>query len=262
MESKLSVIIGGANGIGEACCRLMSERGWKVVVVDLNQAAAVSLANEIDGAGYGVDVCELQAMEGLASDIEREHGPVSSLVVSAAAFQDRFPPDEFPMDLWRKVIQVNLEGTFNANRVFGTRMARAGKGSIVNVASTVAHGSSPQHAYGPSKAAVINLTRCLASQWGMSGVRVNSVSPGATLVPRVLARPPGRYADNIDAQMALGRRVQPNEVAEGIEFLASDRASAITGTDLLIDAGWLVAGTWGLYGGVPESMEDQQVVKA
>jgi len=257
MESKLVVVIGGANGIGEACCRLMSERDWRVVVVDLDESAAESLAAKIGATSYGLDVRDLNEVEKLASNIESAAGPISSLVVSAAAFQDRFAPDQFPMELWRKIIQVNLEGTFNVNRVFGSRMARIGKGSIVNVASTVAHGSSPQHAYGPSKAAIINLTRSLASQWGRSGVRVNSVSPGATLVSRVLERPPGRYSDDVDAQMALGRRVQPNEVAEGIEFLASDKASAITGTDLLIDAGWLAASTWGLYGGVPGSVAEE-----
>jgi Enoyl-(Acyl carrier protein) reductase len=90
----------------------------------------------------------------------------------------------------------------------------------------------------------------LASQWGGAGVRVNSVSPGATLTARVAARSPGRYAQDLNAQMALGRRVRPEEVAEAIEFLLSDRASAITGTDLLVDAGMLCASTWGIYGGV------------
>ncbi|MBT2336618.1 SDR family oxidoreductase [Variovorax paradoxus] len=250
-EAKLAVVIGGGNGIGEACCRVMAERGWRIAVVDLDLAAAERIAKEISGRGYEVDIRNLEAMEALADCIERDSGPVHSLVVTAAAFQERHAPHAFPMDQWRAVMQVNLEGTFNANRVFGTRMARRGGGSIVNTASVVGHGSSPQLAYGPSKAAVLNLTQSLASEWGHSGVRVNSVSPGSTLTARHLARDPGRYAKNIDSQMALGRRMQPNEVAEGIEFLASDRASAITGTDLLIDAGWLAASTWGFYGGVP-----------
>jgi len=249
--SKLSVVIGGGNGIGAACCRLMAERGWRVAVVDLDPAAATAVAKEIGGSGYSVDMSNLDALEQLAADIEREHGPVHSLVVCAAVFQERYAPEEFPMELFRRILQVNVEGTFNANRAFGKRMVKARHGSIVNIGSTLAHGSGPQHAYGPSKAAIVNLTKCLAGQWGRAGVRVNSVSPGATLVPRVLSRPPGRYAKDAESQMALGRRVEPNEVAEGVEFLASDRASAITGVDLLIDAGWLTASTWGLYGGVP-----------
>jgi NAD(P)-dependent dehydrogenase (short-subunit alcohol dehydrogenase family) len=256
--SKLAVVLGGGNGIGAACCRVMAQRGWRVAVVDLDAAAAESVAREIGTCSYSVDISSLSAMEKLADDIERDNGPVYSLVVTAAAFQERYPPEELPMEQWRKVIQVNVEGTFNANRVFGSRMARRGQGSIVNTASVVGHGSSPLLAYGPSKAAVINLTQCLASQWGRSGVRVNSVSPGSTVVARHATRSTSRYAKNMLAHMALGRRIQPEEVAESLEFLASDRASAITGIDLVIDAGWLAASTWGLYGGLPGAHSETQ----
>jgi NAD(P)-dependent dehydrogenase (short-subunit alcohol dehydrogenase family) len=250
-DSRLGVVIGGGNGIGAACCQVMSQRGWRVAVVDLNLQAAEATAKEVAGFAYALDISDLAAVEQLSAQLEREHGAVGGLVVAAAAFQEKFAPDELPMDLWERVVRVNLGGTFNANRVFAARMARAGQGSIVNVASIVGHTSSPQHAYGPTKAAVINLTKNFAAQYGRSGVRVNSVSPGAVLVPRVQARAPGRYATDIDSMMALGRRIQPNEIANGVEFLLSSLASAITGIDLLIDAGWAVANPWHLYGGVP-----------
>jgi NAD(P)-dependent dehydrogenase (short-subunit alcohol dehydrogenase family) len=256
LNSKLGVVIGGGNGIGASCCRVMAQHGWQVAVVDLNKESAEGIAKEVAGSAYALDISELSAVEELAALVEREHGPVTGLVVAAAAFQDsKFAPDEFPMDLWHRIVKVNLEGTFNANRVFAARMARAGQGSIVNVASIAGHGSSPQHAYGPTKAAVLNLTKNFAAQYGKSGVRVNSVSPGAVLVPRVKARAAGRYATDIDAQMALGRRIEPDEIANGVEFLLSDRASAITGTDLLIDAGWAVANPWNIFGGVPGPVE-------
>ena len=226
------MIISGA--AGAAVTKRLTDLGAKVVCLEVPKPAskpAVPLA--------GAAVCVAGVIAG------------AELVVAAAAFQDRYAPDEFPMDLWRRIIRVNLEGSFNANRVFASRMARAGRGSIVNVASINGRSSSPQHAYGPTKAAMINMTKNFAAQYGKSGVRVNSVSPGAVLVPRVLARKPGRYATDIDGQMALGRRIQPVEIAEGIEFLLSDRASAITGIDLMIDAGWDVANSWHIYGGVP-----------
>lgn len=254
-DGKLAVILGGGNGIGGECARLMTERGWRVAVGDISEEAAKSVAEQVGGAGYAIDVSDLDALERLAADIERELGPVHTLVVCAAVFQEKYTPEAFPMDVYRRIMQVNVEGTFNANRVFGTRMAKRGGGSIVNVSSVNGHVSSPTHAYGPSKAAVINISRNLAVQWGRSGVRVNSVSPAGTLVPRVLARPPGRYAANIDDHMALGRRIQPIEVAESVEFLASDRASAITGIDLVIDAGLLAANAWSVYGGVPPAMD-------
>ena len=167
-------------------------------------------------------------------------------------FQDVLPPARLPMDVWERTMQVNLTGTYLANRAFGTRMAAAGGGSIVNIASIAAIASMPVHAYGTSKAAVVALTRNLASEWGRAGVRVNAVSPGSTLVPRVEERlRSGRYAADPGEFTALGRMVRPNEVAEAIEFLASSRASAITGVNLVVDAGWDVASTWAQYGGVP-----------
>lgn len=255
-EGKLAVVIGGGNGIGAATARLMKQRGWRLVVADLFEEAAAKVAAEVGGPGYALDIGDAQAVERFAEEVETKVGPVDCLVVCAAMFQERYLPEEFPLELFRKILQVNIEGTFVANRAFGTRMAKRGRGNIVNLSSTNAHMANPTHAYGPTKAAVINITRNLAVQWGRSGVRVNSVTPGSVLVDRVLARKPGRYAANIDEHFALGRRIQPAEIAEGIEFLASDRASAITGTDLVIDAGLLAANGWSAYGGVPPAVTE------
>lgn len=256
-QTKLGLVIGGGNGIGAATCEVMARQGWRVIVADLDLQAARALAERIGATAYALDISDLAAVEALSENIEREHGVVHAMVVAAAAFQDKHAPNVFPMDLWRRIVQINLEGTFNANRVFADRMAHTGGGSIVNVASIVGHASSPQHAYGPTKAATLSMTKNFAAQYGKSGVRVNSVSPGAVLVDRVKARAPGRYATDIDAQMALGRRINPAEIGESIEFLLSERASAITGIDLMVDAGWAVANSWHLYGGVPEAVVPQ-----
>ena len=248
----VAVVIGGGNGIGEATCRLMHERGWQIVVADKDRRAAERVASDTGGHAVALDIAVAADVERAASDIESARGPVAALVVAAAMFQDVLPPDQLPMDVWERTMQVNLTGTYLANRAFGTRMAAAGSGSIVNIASIAAIASMPVHAYGTSKAAVVALTRNLASEWGRAGVRVNAVSPGSTLVPRVEERiRSGRYAANPADFTALGRMVRPNEVAEAIEFLASSRASAITGVNLLVDAGWDVASTWAQYGGVP-----------
>jgi len=183
-------------------------------------------------------------------------GPVTGLVVAAAVFQDVLPPAKLPMEVWDRTIQINLTGTYLACRAFGTRMAEHGFGSIVNIASIAAIASVPVHAYGSSKAAVVALTRNLAGEWGRANVRVNVVSPGSTLVPRVVERiKSGRYASDPKDFTALGRMPKPNEVAEVIEFLASDRASAVTGENIVVDAGWDVASSWALYGGVRPAPE-------
>lgn len=252
-ESKLAVVFGGANGIGAATCRLMAARGWRVAVVDLDENAAREVAAEIGVGGYGADIRERDRVDQLAAEIEREHGPVYGLVVSSGAFQEKSAVADLSKDDFRRIFEVNVDGTFNANRAFGTLMAKRGRGSIVNVASHSGHVSTPFYAYGPSKAAILNLTRSLAVQWARSGVRVNSISPGHVMVPRKLKRPPGRYAADANSHIAMGRHIEPAEIAEGIEFLASEKASAITGTDLLMDAGLVAAGSWEFFGGVPPS---------
>jgi len=250
-QGRLAVVIGGANGIGEATCRLMVGRGWRIVVADRDIEAAQRVAQDIGAVAFAMDLAREDDIERARSAIVAAEGVPDALVVAGAVFQDVLPPERLPTDVWERTIQVNLTGTWLADRAFGVPMAEEGRGSIVNIASIAALGSMPVHAYGTSKAGVVALTRNLAGEWGRAGVRVNVVSPGSTLVPRVEARvKSGRYAADPGAFTALGRMVRPNEVAEAIEFLASDRASAITGVNLVVDAGWDVASTWAQFGGV------------
>lgn len=247
----LAVVIGGGNGIGETTARLMASRGWRLAVCDKDAAAAGRVADAVGGRGFAIDVGDVASVDGVAGEIHDSLGPVSALIVTAAMFQDVLPPSALPLDVWDQTLKINLTGTYLAARAFGTRMAEQGHGSIVNVASIAALGSFPVHAYAATKRAVVSLTEGLAGEWGRSGVRVNAVSPGSTLVPRVAERlKTGRYAAHPGTFTALGRIVEPNEVAEAIEFLASARASAITGVNLVVDAGWQVASTWAQYGGV------------
>ncbi|HEV2677365.1 MAG TPA: SDR family oxidoreductase [Aliidongia sp.] len=253
-QDRLAVIIGGGNGIGETTAALMAERGWRIAICDQDAEAASRVAGLWAGHGFALDIGNVEAVDAVAAEIEQTLGAVTALVVTAAVFQDVLPPAQLPMAVWERTLRINLTGTYLANRAFGTRMAEQGWGSIVNISSIAALGSFPVHAYASSKTAVLSLTQGLAGEWGRSGVRVNSISPGSTLVPRVARRiESGRYAAHPGDFTALGRAVEPNEVAEAIEFLASERASAITGINLIVDAGWQVASTWAQYGGVRPS---------
>lgn len=252
-ERPVAVVIGGGNGIGEAVCRLMHARGWRVAVADIDGEAARRVAGDLDTAAFGFDIAGEAAVEDAAERIERDVGPVAALVVAAAAFQDIVPAEDLPLAEWERILRINLTGTLIADRAFGWRMVARRRGSIVNIASIAAFSSMPAQAYGASKAGVVHLTRNLAGEWGRASVRVNVVSPGSTLVPRVEARlESGRYAAHPGEFTALGRMVEPNEVAEAVEFLASDRSSAITGQNIVVDAGWEVASTWAQFGGVRE----------
>jgi len=153
---------------------------------------------------------------------------------------------------WVFVAGVDRRGTSLACARFGAAMARAGGGAIVNIASVAGMGSGPLHAYGPAKAGVINLTECLAAEWGPKGVRVNAVSPGFTHTP-ALEKGITTHTlapDDMTANCALGRLVQAREIAHAVAFLASAQAGAITGVNLPVDAGYLVAVPWASYGGL------------
>lgn len=251
-KGRLAVVVGGGNGIGAATARVLVDRGWKVALVDRDLENARALAAELGGRAWHADVTDSAVMNGVAREIEATYAPPYALVVSSGTFQDSTVPARLTTDAdWERLTRVNLDGVFYANRAFGPGMAERGQGAIVNIASTTGMGGSPLHAYGPAKAAVINLTESLAGEWGRAGVRVNAVSPGPTLVPRVRARlqAGARYAGNPADSMALGRFIEPNEVAEAIEFLLSDRASAITGANLPVECGWAAIRGWMLYGG-------------
>ncbi len=250
-ERPLAVIAGGGNGIGASTARLMTARGWRVAIGDLDGTAAKALARELGGMGFAVDIGDEKSIAEFATAADALAGGAQALIVTAAVFQDNVPPDKLPVAEWERILRINLTGTYLLNREFGPRMARRRRGSIVNVASIAALGSMPVYAYGTSKSGVVALTQNLAGEWGRAGVRVNCVSPGSTLVPRVVERiASGRYAAHPGEFTALGRAVEPDEVAETIEFLASSRASAITGVNIPVDSGWLVAQTWAQHGGM------------
>ncbi|MGE0417660.1 MAG: SDR family NAD(P)-dependent oxidoreductase [Acetobacteraceae bacterium] len=254
-KGRLVVVIGGGNGIGAATARVLVERGWQVAIVDRDLDNAQAMAAELGGRAWHGDVTDGAVMTGLAREIEATYAPPYGLVVSSGSFQDStITAEHTTHEDWERLISVNLDGVFNADRAFGPGMAARGQGAIVNIASTSGMGGSPLHAYGPAKAAVINLTESLAGEWGRAGVRVNAVSPGLTLVPRVRARMQAgiRYRGDPGVNMALGRGAEPSEVGETVEFLLSDRASAVTGVNVPVDCGWAAVRGWMMYGGPRE----------
>jgi NAD(P)-dependent dehydrogenase (short-subunit alcohol dehydrogenase family) len=252
-RGRLAVVVGGANGIGAATVVLLAERGWRVVVADLDAANAKTLAERCGGHGLAIDVLDARSIADAAQAIEREHGAIYALVNAAAIFQPQMPPESLPIETWERIADSSYRGTYVCCVEFGKRMAAHGAGSIVNISSMVGQRPNHGHAYYSAKAAVNMLTEGMAGEWGRSGVRVNAVSPGFVAVPRMVAniKEGKRYAISPAEVSALGRLVEPSEVAETIAFLLSDKASAITGTNLAVDAGVLATNGWLVHGGVP-----------
>jgi NAD(P)-dependent dehydrogenase (short-subunit alcohol dehydrogenase family) len=248
----IAVVTGGASGIGAACCRELAANGAKVVVLDRDLAHAESVAKEIGGRAWRVDVADEKATEASAAAIEKEIGPVDVLVNSAGIIQVPVRPTEMSMAAYDDVVRVDQRGTYVASVAFGRHMLGRRRGAIINIASVAGMRSMPLHAYAPAKAAVISMTECLAAEWGPAQVRVNAVSPGYTRTPALQAaidkgeRDPSSLANN----SALGRLVEPSEIAKVVVFLASPLASAITGANVPVDCGWLVAPSWHTYGGL------------
>ncbi len=251
-EKPLAAVIGGGSGIGDATCGLLSDKGWQVVVCDINLEAAQAVAKRCNGHAHKIDVCDAANVETAAGDIEKKYGPVMGVAVCAAIFQANLPVEETTMEEWDKIVSVCLRGTYLIDVAFGKRMAQRGRGSIVNLSSFNSQRPAPMHAYCSAKAGVEALTGGMAGEWGRSNVRVNTVTPGTTLVPRVVERirTGTRYAVPLDTLTALGRLPEPREVAQAIAFLLSNEASAITGANIVVDAGMMVAPSWAQFGGV------------
>ncbi len=258
-QGRIAVITGGASGIGAACCRMLAARGAQLVVADRDIARAEALASEIGGTAMALDVGSRAANEDAAAEIEARLGPVEILVTSAGVLQRPLPPEKLTEADVEEVVRIDQIGTWNSAVAFGTRMARHGRGCILTIASIAGERSMPLHAYSPAKAAVIEMTRCLAAEWGRSGVRVNAVSPGFTLTPALAHAIAAGERDPrlLENSSAMGRMVTPEDIAEAVCFLASDAARCITGINLPVDAGWLVAGSWATYGGLPPARGNQ-----
>lgn len=255
-QGRIVVIAGGASGIGASCADVLAREGWKVVIADRDLPRAQQVARRVDGHAFALDVVDADGVETVAAQIERTVGPVLGLVNSAGITQSPLPPHELGVAAWDQVQAVDLRGSYVSCLAFARAMLTRRCGSIVNLSSVAGSRSMPLHSYAPAKAAVISMTQCLAAEWGPAGVRVNSVAPGYTLTP-MLQDAIDRGERKVDGALCntpLRRLVSPLEVAEAVEFLLSDRASAITGVDLPVDGGWLVGTTWDMYGGLRQTV--------
>ncbi len=246
-------ITGGAGGIGEACAIRLLRDGWQVVLLDRDAAAAAAVAERLGCHSHAIDVSNRDSIEAAAEWVDREVGPCTGLIAAAAMFENPHAPEDTDPDAWRAIMQTNVDGTFWSATAFGRRMVERGRGSIVTLGSMVGMNSSPLFAYGTSKAAIASLSASLAVAWGRSGVRVNCVSPGPTLTPALAASYARGERDPVARLKftALGRIVDPPEVANVIAFLLSDEASAVTGIEMPVDAGIMATQLWSLYGGAP-----------
>ncbi|UJP09752.1 SDR family oxidoreductase [Microbacterium sp. KUDC0406] len=238
LAGRLVVVTGGGRGIGLETVRRFLEQGCRVVVLDL------AMTDDVDAEFVQVDVTDASAVASVAADIAARHG-APDVVLNAAGIVRSASAEDMPVDDWRRVVDIDLNGTFFVCQAFGRLMLDAGRGSIVNIASmsgSISNFPQKQSSYNAAKAGVVHLTKTLAGEWADRGVRVNSVSPGyiaTDLTAQVLADDPA-LGETWRERTPMGRLGTPDEIASVILFLASDESSFMTGSDVIADGGYTV----------------------
>ena len=243
-HGKNAIVTGGANGIGLAISRNIAAAGGAVWIFDLAQEKPAEIARTIGAQACVADVTDRGSLEDAF-----DSAPVPDVVVIYAGIVGTASLTATSTELWNRTLAVNLTGAFNTLQFAAERMKRARKGAIVLTASTNSFdGEADLIAYNATKAGLLGILHTAANELGPHGIRVNAVCPGlirTRLTEASFSDP--QVISEYFRHIALGRGGEPDEVAHAVMFLASDLASYITGTTLVVDGGQLASkfGTWG-----------------
>jgi NAD(P)-dependent dehydrogenase (short-subunit alcohol dehydrogenase family) len=246
LNGKAALVSGAGGGIGRAICLAFVEAGAAVVCCDIDLPSAEETARLIGNAGGHAIACHCDvAVEGdvkaVAAATEKAFGRLDILVSGAAPHDPSSTILEISLADWERVLAVNLTGSFLLSRAALPLMIAGGGGSVIFIASQLGRvGSSGRAAYCATKGALIQLAKVMAIDHAAQNIRVNTLSPGAVETQRTLRRYGGFAAarEKIGSKHLLGRLGRPQEIAAAAVFLASDAASFVTGSDLLVDGGY------------------------
>ena len=240
MKKKVILVTGAASGIGAACARRFAEQGSTLILADRTDTG--DLARETEAMAVKVDVRDEASVARLYAIISERHGRLDVLAHLAGVVK-RGQVTAFSGDDWDTIVDINLKGTFLCCRGAIPLLRKSGGGAIVTTGSELAYvAEQNMSVYSATKAAVVHFTRCLANDHGADGIRVNCVCPGPIQTPMLEqgikdSPNPAQTRRRTEDTTILGRLGQPHEIANVVYFLASDEASFMTGSAILVDGG-------------------------
>lgn len=246
LDGLIAIVTGAGAGIGAACARELAKRGATVVVSDINRTAADQVAAEISAAGgtataSTTDVRDPDALTALVDQAVTTFGRLDIAVNNAGISAEQLPIAELTPELWRKTLDINLDGVFFSMRAEIPVMVAGGGGSIINMGSILSSIAWPNAAaYITSKHAVLGMTRSAALDYAAAGVRVNAVGPGFVSTELVRNALSLEVYDELAVMHPIGRMASPEDVAKLVAFLASDDAANITGGYQITDGGFSI----------------------
>jgi pyridoxal 4-dehydrogenase len=237
LEDRVAIVTGGAQGIGKAIAEKLSDEGASVVIADINEEGAKTVAEGLSGEGLGLraDVSKPDDVQAMVDATVDRFGRVDVLV-NNAAIVPFIAWDDVDLAHWREIMSVNLDGPFMAIKAVEKPMREAGYGRIVNIASnTILAGTPNMAAYVAAKGGILGMTRSLATELGKYGITVNAVAPGLTESEGVKASPHNEAFDFVEQLQAIPGKGQPRQIAPAVAFLASEEADWVTGTVLVVE---------------------------
>jgi len=241
--NNVAVVTGGASGIGQAVVERLSGDDFTGVILDVNEEGGKEVAAKIEGDGkqaifIGLDVTQEVEVQKTFQKIISDHGRVDVLVNVAGGSLHRHKIEEFPLDHWRAVIDVNLTSTFLCCRAVIGVMKRQKSGAIVNISSDIGfNGDAGRSAYAAAKAGIVGFSKTLALELAPFSVRANVVAPGRIATKRVRATYSDAEWEAAAKRIPLGHAGEPQDIAEAVTFLASESSRHMTGQTLHVNGG-------------------------
>lgn len=250
LENKVVLVTGGSLGIGREGCKKLAQEGATVAITDIADKEGQELKKEIENEGgkagyWHLDVSDEDAVQKVFSEVNEKFGSIDVLVNNAGISGVNKPTHEIELKEWQKVIDINVNGVFLCTKHAIPFMKKKGKGNIINMSSIYGIISAPDiPPYHASKGAVRLMTKTDAILYAKDNIRVNSIHPGFIWTPLVKGmgeaseEGPEQFRKNLDALHPIGHIGEPEDIAWGIVFMASDESKFMTGTELVIDGGY------------------------